>query len=238
VVDAFLRLLRLQEVDGSIREARHELVGFAPARDAAKTDAAADRAAVEAAEAQRGDQEHAHRGLESALQDADAHVVKLDAQVYEVTSRHAMETIQHELSVAKARKSDLEDQVLESLDRLDAAAAAVQRAKDAEADRAAERARAEAGRVVRESEIEAALARLAGERAGVASEVAADVLHEYDDALRKAWPPLACARSKSCPACRIVIPPQKWNEICSGQHIVRCGSCHRLLYGEIVAAGS
>ncbi len=238
MVDEILRLLRLQEVDGGIREAREELATFGPQREEARAAAASDRAAVEAAVANRDEREHEHRRLETELQDADRLVEKLDAQVYEVTSKHAMEAIQSELEAAQGRKSDLEDQILEVLDQIEEASAAALEAAALERDQAAERTRREEGRVAREAKLGAELERLAGERGRRGADVGAEALRHYEDASRKAWPVLIHAETRSCPVCRMVIPPQKWNEIGAAKKLVNCGSCHRILYGERVASGA
>ena len=238
MVDEVLKLLRLQEVDGCVREAREELATFGPQREEARAAVASDRAAAEAALATLDEREHEHRRLEAELQDADRLVEKLDGQVYEVTSKHAMDAIQSELEAAQGRKSDLEDQILEILDQIEAASAAVESAAAFERDQGAERARCEEARAAREVELVAELERLAGERAKREADVEAQVLRQYEDTRRKAWPILARAETRSCPVCRIVIPPQKWREIGALKKLVTCGSCHRILYGGKVPSGS
>lgn len=225
-------MLRLEESDGRIREGQAELASFPPQREEARSAATSDRAAVEQAEELRAEREREHRNLEAELQDADRLVEKLDAQVYEVTSKQAMEAIQSELVAAKQNKSDLEDRVLEMLEQIEEAGEAVEAAATHERDGSAQRALEADARESREKEVGADLERLADERAQRAAEIDAGVLHQYEGARRKAWPVLALASTKSCPACRIVIAPQKWNDLGTGRKLVSCGSCHRILYRE------
>lgn len=238
MVDEILKLLRLEDVDGRIRNAQEELAAFGPEREDAVAGAASDRAEMEAAAEARDACENVHRHLETELQDADRLVEKLDAQVYEVTSKQAMEAIQKELGAAREKKSGLEDQILETLDQIEAASARVDEAGAVATDRAGEREREEAVRAARETAREAELEQLAAERATHGANVESDVLRRYEDARRKAWPVLARVEIKSCPVCRIVIPPQKWNEIGTAKKLVTCGSCHRILYGDKVAAAT
>jgi predicted nucleic acid-binding Zn-ribbon protein len=236
VVGEVLKLLRLQKVDGRIREARDELATFGSQREAARAAAASNRAAVEAALAHSDEREQEHRRLETELQDADRLVEKLDAQVYEVVSKQAMDAIQSELEAGQTRKSDLEDEILEILDQLESASAAALSAEAVERDQAVERVRLEEARAAREVELGGNLERLDGERAQRVADVEAEVLRRYEDTRRKAWPVLALVETKSCPVCRIVIPPQRWNEIAVAKKLVTCVSCHRILYGEKVAS--
>lgn len=238
MVEEIRKLLRVEDLDRQVREANAELATFGPEREAAAKAVVADRQAVIAVEAVLDEREQESRELEVDLQDADQLVVKLDAQVYEVTSKQAMEAIQNELAAAKVRKSDLEDRSLEVLDAMELAATGIADAGALEAERAAERAAAEAARTARETALQQELERLGVARAAEAADVDKDVLRSYEAARRKAWPVLARAEIKSCPACRIVIPPQKWNEINTAKKIVPCGSCHRILYGDKVAAVS
>ena len=225
-------MLRLQESDGLIRAAEEELAGFPRQREEAQSAAASDRSAVEEAAERQAEREREHRNLEGELQDADRLVEKLDAQVYEVTSKQAMDAIQSELEAAKQTKSDLEDRILEMLEQIEAATEAVESATTHERDANERREHEAEARDAREKELDTALERLVEERAQRATEIEAGALRQYEEARRRAWPVLALATTKSCPACRIVIAPQKWNDIGSGRKLVTCGSCHRILYRD------
>ena len=234
MIEEIRKLLRLEEIDLRIREAQRELAAFPAEREAAEQAAAVDRQAIAAARALLEEREGVHRQLETELQDADQLVEKLDAQVYEVTSKQAMEAIQSELAAAKGRKSDLEDRTLEVLDALDEAGTGIEEAEKQERERTAERESAETARSARETELHATLESLETARAEAAGSVLAEALQRYEDSRRKAWPVLAKVETKSCPACRIVIGAQKWNEINVGTKLATCGSCHRILYGDKV----
>ena len=238
MVDEIRKLLCVEDVDRRIREASEELATFGPEREAAAQGAVADRAVVSAAEAVLAERDQENRVLEVDLQDVDQLVQKLDGQIYEVTSKHAMEAIQNEISAGKARKSELEDRILEVLDAMDVAASEISDAEGMETQRASERAGAEKERTARESELRQELEHLEAARRDEASGVEAEVLRKYEDVRRKAWPVLARLETKSCPACRIMIPPQSRNEIRTANKLVTCGSCHRILYGEKVAAAT
>lgn len=238
MVDEVLKLLRLQDTDSRIREAGAELASFGPEREEAEAAAAVDCAALEAAAAARDEREHEHRGLEAELQDADRLVEKLDAQVYEVTSKQAMDAIQSELEVGKHRKSSLEDQILEVLEVIEGATAACEAAVALEREKSEDRSRRAEARDARETALEVELERLAEDRTQRSGDVEAEALRHYEDARRKAWPVLAQVETKFCPVCRIVIAPQRWIEIGAARKLVSCGSCHRILYAEPVASSS
>jgi predicted nucleic acid-binding Zn-ribbon protein len=236
VVEQFRVLLRVQDLDGKIRDAEQEIAGFAPRRADAAGLEAKDAAATEAARTVAGEREAEHRRFESELAVVDALVEKFDAQVYEVTSKHAMEVIQSELAAAQAKKSELEDRILELLDEVEAAEQEVAARDAAAGERAAENAREDEEMSRREPELRGEIEQRQAERVGEISGVEAEVLRGYEEARRRAWPVLVHATKKSCPTCRIVIAPQKWVEISTVRALVTCGSCHRILYGDKVSA--
>ena len=238
MVDEILKLLRLQEVDGLIRAAHEELASFDPQREEARAGVSSERAAVEATIHIYGEREQEHRRLESDLQDVERLGEKLDAQIYEITSKQAMDAIQSGIQAAQLRKSNLEDEILEVLDQLESAVSAREAAVAFEEDQAVERARLAEARDAREVELGEELKRLAEDHAKRESDVGVEALRHYEDTLRKAWPVLVLVETKFCPVCRIVIPPQKWNEIATAKKFVRCGSCHRIQYGQKIASSA
>jgi hypothetical protein len=232
LVENFQALLRLQAVDGSVRTADEEIATFDPRRAEAAQGEAQDQAAIEVANAALSESEHEHRGLETELSDVDALVVKLDGQVYEVTSKQAMEAIQNELAAATERKSQLEDKILELLESIEEATQAVAEADAGATARADEHVTDDEAMTRREAELRKQLEDLGKRRTGALEGLDAGMVRSYEAARRRAWPALVRAETKSCPACRMVIAPQKWLEIGRAETIVSCGSCHRILYSE------
>lgn len=236
MIEAFQALLRVQELDAGVRTAEKELASFAALREQAALAEAADQAAIEEARAALREAEQSHRRLEQDLAAADALVKKLDLQIYEVTSKQAMEAIQKETAAARQSKSQLEDAILELLDAIETDAEAVQAAGTRSREQASSRADAEAERSERERALRAEVEALGKRRAALVGTVDEGALREYESARRKAWPVLVQVEARSCPACHITIAPQKMLDIAKATSFVTCGSCHRIFYGEKVAA--
>ena len=232
MVEHFQILLRVQELDGQIRDAEQEIATFAPRRVEAGRLEAADAAAISSARAVAEERELEHRRLESELADADSLVEKLDAQVYEVTSKQAMDAIQNELRAAQTNKSQLEDRILELLESIETANQEVSDQETAASERAANHVREDEEMRRREPELHSEIERRQADRAEAVGGLDRQVVRVYEEARRKAWPVLVHAEKKSCPACRMVIAPQKWVEIGLAKNLITCGSCHRILYGD------
>jgi predicted nucleic acid-binding Zn-ribbon protein len=235
LIEKIQRLLQLQEIDLQLHDAVLEVASFEPARTAAVSQRAAERAAIAVAEEVLSAAELRHRVLEGDLGAVEALLEKLNAQLYEVTSKTAFDALQSELSRSGSQKSDQEDRILELLDEVDTATATLDTARGAAEQGEAAGAEEEAARSKREQEMQAEITRLEALRVARAAEVDAATLSTYDRTRRKALPTVIFAPEKICPKCRMVISPQKLIDLRALAELVHCGSCDRILYGVKVA---
>jgi len=235
LIEAIQSLLRLQEIDLQLHAAREELASFPLLRAAAAAERAKELASVEAAEQVVADEERKHRALESELNDVEAVLERLGTQLYEVTSKHALEALQNELDRSNGVKSEKEDLILALLEEIDAASQAVAAARQAARDGEASGAAEEAARTERERALEAEVERLEGIRSERETGLDAPVVRAYDGARRKRLPAVVFVETKVCPVCQMAIGPQKWIELTRADALVHCGTCDRILYGDKVA---
>ena len=229
MIEAIQSLLRLQEVDLQLHAAREELATFPPAREAAAARRTDEQAAVaHAAEVVEGE-ERRHRALESELREIETVLERLNGQLYEVTSKHAMETLQSELDRHGEEKSDKEDLILELLETIDQATEALEHAREAARTGEETGASDEADRAKRERELEAEIAGLAVLRKEREVGIDTAVMRAYEGARRKRLPAVVFADAKRCPVCQMGISPQKWIELSVAASLVHCepaiGSC-------------
>jgi predicted nucleic acid-binding Zn-ribbon protein len=76
-----------------------------------------------------------------------------------------------------------------------------------------------------------ALEELLCKRANVGSEVPRPVLERYEFIRRRLdHPVIVSVKDGVCAGCRIAIPPQAFIELQSGQKILNCPNCQRLIY--------
>ncbi len=151
-----------------------------------------------------------------------------------MTSKQALTALEHELARAREQKSSHEDQILELLEAIDAAEVAVEQAERDQREGEAARADGEAEMATRETELAQKIEDLRAGRADRTIGLDAALLQDYEAARRKRLPALAYAETKSCPVCRMVIPPQRLVELREVRKLVDCVSCGRILYGEKV----
>ena len=234
MIESIQALLRLQEVDLRLAAAREESERLPSERQAAAAERVRESAEVAVASEVLTREEQRHRQLELELGDVEALLEKLGLQLYEITSKQALEALESEVARARERKSSHEDAILDLLEKIDVARDELSRARASQTEGEKAGEASEANRIVREPELEEEIAGLEQTRRERAEGVDATAVAAYDHARRRRLPALVFVDTKSCPQCRIVIAPQRLLELRTARTLVNCGSCGRILYGDKV----
>jgi predicted nucleic acid-binding Zn-ribbon protein len=203
-------------------------------------------AAVEAAqEAQRTLSDDVVRA-ETEVRDLDREQKRLEGDVETVRAREARDQsridagatakeitgLQHELESLKRRQSDLEDQVLELMERREAADATLATAQSGLAGAQAEQERAEELRDAALADIADATKQHEAKRQEIVGTVPADLLKLYDRiAAQTGSTGAAHLHARRCEGCRIEL---YGNELASFRNadphtVLRCENCGRIL---------
>ena len=203
-------------------------------------------AAVEAAqEAQRTLSDDVVRA-ETEVRDLDREQKRLEGDVETVRAREARDQaridagatakeitgLQHELESLKRRQSDLEDQVLELMERREAADAALVTAQSGLAGAQSDQERAEELRDAALSDIADATKEHEAKRQEIVGTIPADLLKLYDRiAAQTGSTGAAHLHARRCEGCRIEL---YGNELASFRNadphtVLRCENCGRIL---------
>jgi predicted nucleic acid-binding Zn-ribbon protein len=206
-----------------------------------------EEAAVEAAaEAERSFGVEVVR-TETEVRDLDREQTRLEADVETVrqredrdqklidsgsTSAKDITGLQHELESLKRRQGDLEDQVLELMERRETADAALQAARDGQQQAAAELERATQLRDDALADIADSTARHEAARAAVAGQLPAPLLSLYDRIrTQNGATGAALLKARQCQGCRIELFGKELAAVRSADpsEVVRCDNCGRIL---------
>ena len=149
-----------------------------------------------------------------------------------------MEALEHEAAFARSEIARLEDAELESMERGEALEAQQALADVAVADAQAAFEREKAGAAEAIAADQVALAELEQKRAALRAEIAQSAAGEnslsaYDRIARAKGSAIAEALSQQCTACRMMVRPQRWNDLrdrSNDDQMMTCESCGRLLY--------
>ncbi len=206
-----------------------------------------EEAAVEsAAEAERTFAVDVVR-TETEVRDLDREQTRLEADVETVRQREDRDQklidsgstsatditgLQHELESLKRRQGDLEDQVLELMERREVADAALQAARDGQAQAAADLERATQLRDDALADIADSTTRHEAARAAVAGQVPAPLLSLYDRIRTQTGTTgAALLKQRQCQGCRIELFGKELAAVRSADpaEVVRCDNCGRIL---------
>jgi uncharacterized protein len=206
-----------------------------------------EEAAVEsAAEAERSFAVDVVRS-ETEVRDLDREQTRMEADVETVrqredrdqklidsgsTSAKDITGLQHELDSLKRRQGDLEDQVLELMERREVAEAALQAARDGQQQAAADLERATQLRDDALADIADGTARHEAARAEIAAQLPGPLLSLYDRIrTQNGATGAALLKARQCQGCRIELFGKELATVRSADpsEVVRCDNCGRIL---------
>lgn len=149
-----------------------------------------------------------------------------------VTSPKDLESLQRELASLAKRQGDLEDIVLEVMERREAAQARVAELSDRVAAAQARTDEVTARRDAAYAEIDAEAETVTKERELTVADIPADLLKLYDR-LREKHGGIGAARlfQRRCEGCRLELDITELNDVraAAADTVVRCENCSRIL---------
>jgi predicted nucleic acid-binding Zn-ribbon protein len=232
VLDDLQRLIDLQKLDEQLVALEEESAGL-PGRRAelAETGQAAQQRVV-AAKGALQEAENEQRCAETALQDQEALIRRLEGQQFQVKTNEAYTALLREMEQARQAISDSETRLLEAMDAIEARGRAPA-AADEDAEKVLGRVAADEKALhAREHELAALIAELREARETCRESVAAELLEQYDKIASRRRPAVVHVREELCLGCRVNIPPQLKIELLRGQHLITCSNCNRILVCE------
>ncbi|WP_405086199.1 zinc ribbon domain-containing protein [Microbispora sp. NBC_01389] len=233
--EAQKRLLDLAELDTSLDRVRHRRRTLP---DLAEIDELSKRLArlatqVIGAETEAGDlardQTKAESDVDAVRARVDRDTKRLDSG--QVSSPKDLASLQSEITSLRRRQSDLEEVVLEIMERREAADAQVESLRS-ERDKVTGTLRAaEERRDAAFAEIDKEGGELTGRRGAVSADIPADLLALYEKLREQSGVGAAMLQGGRCLGCRTSLSIADLNRIRAAAHdeVVRCEECRRIL---------
>src|SRR5258707_9487414 len=222
-------LLKLQDADKEIRRLQEEIAELPKRVEAIEQRLAGTKAGLERAKTAVKADDATRRKYESAILDQQGKISRYRDQSLAVKTNEQYKALLHEIQFAEQDIKSNEDEILELMLNADARDKDV---KAAELELKAEMAEIEKEKAAareRTAEDEKLLAEWNAKRSQARGGVNEDLLRQYERVAKFRGSGLAEVRDQKCMGCQVMLRPQTYNEVRSGQVIV-CESCQRVLY--------
>jgi predicted nucleic acid-binding Zn-ribbon protein len=233
------RLIALQKLDSTADTARKKLAAEPEHELALEARLEAARQRVAAAKEAVGANKNARAALEKDVAVQQGRLSKFRETAMAVKTNQEYHAVQHEIAFAQTEIKKIEDATLERMMESDDLAAAL---KAAEAQLAAETKAVDAERRTGSAahiEMQAALERIAAERAVLVAGLNQDVLGMFEAVSRKRnGVAMSEARAGVCTICHVRLRPQVFNTVLRNDSILQCDHCNRILYYVPVPASA
>ncbi|HEY1660415.1 MAG TPA: C4-type zinc ribbon domain-containing protein [Candidatus Sulfotelmatobacter sp.] len=223
-------LLHLQEADKEIRRLQDEIAELPKRVGAIEQKLAGTKAQLEKAQAAVKADEAARRKYDTAIGDLRGKISKYRDQSLDVKTNDQYKALMHEIQFAEKEITANEDKILELMVNADA--------RDKEVKAVQAELKAEAAEIEKEKEDarqvtakdEQQLTEWRGKRDQMRAGVNEDLLRHYERVSKFRGNGIAEVRDHKCMGCQVMLRPQTYNEIRTGDHTLICESCQRILY--------
>lgn len=227
-------LHRLHLIDAAIVEIRKRAAALEPGKAIQAEIAALQAACEEATEKARG-LAGEQADLDLKQKTLDAKIAQIDKDVYggKVVNPREVETLQKEIEALKRRRSEMDERLLEIMEQLPHAKAAVEATRLQVESKRGELAEYQKKVVTARTELEAKFKEVSAKRAEAAAVVPHPMMVRYD-AIRQKASGVGMAevvRGGFCGMCGTHLP-EKLIEGAKDGRIVTCESCHRILFAS------
>lgn len=231
--EQIIKLLALQTLDSQIYALKNEKEAIPQQLEALKEKFEATKESLKAYEKKTQELLSEKKAKELELASKEEQAKKLQTQLYQLKTNKEYSAMLKEIEGVKADGSQLEDQILNVMEALEAEKINVQKGKDEFAKEEVKFKEEEKKIQQRTKEIEQRLTQLGDQRKGLTVDIESRVLAHYDKILNNR-DGLALARviDNACEGCRMSLPPQVINLIKMYERLISCEVCQRILYIE------
>lgn len=223
-------LIELQQADREILRLREEIAALPKRVAAIEEKLSGTKAVLERARAAVKADEAARRKHETAIQDLQGKISKYRDQSLAVKTNEQYRALMQEVQFAEQEIRGNEDKILELMMNAELRDKEVKAAEVELKEETAEIEKEKAQARARTAEDEKLLTEWNAKRDTARGGVEADLLRHYDRVAKHRGSGLSEVRDHKCTACQVMLRPQTYNEVRSGQTMVICDSCQRILY--------
>jgi predicted nucleic acid-binding Zn-ribbon protein len=225
------QLRELERVDREIAGLNADIAALPHRVAAIEAKLASVNAQVERARNTLKETEKNRRKYEGEIQTLQQKISKYRDQMLAVKTNQEYRALGDEITFAENQIRAFEDKILEGM--LDTEARELE-VKAAEIEQKAQQAQVEKEKAearTRTEQMQGRVGELKPRREQLRSAINPDLVRHYDRVLKLRGSAVAEAVDQKCTACHVLLRPQVYQDILSGQ-VMTCDSCGRILYHE------
>jgi len=225
------RLIKLQQLESAIEEARRSIAAHPARLQDADARLEVARRALEDAKQKLKLNQDARRALEKDAAVFQTRLSKFKDQLSEVKTNREYQAMQKEMEVAQAELRAAEDKVLDRMVEADGLTAEVRQRETALASqqKAIEAEKNKLG--VELTSTEQALSTATAARTELLAQTEPRLVARFEHVMRPRTGVAVCAAADGhCTICHVRLRPQVFQEIRRNDSIIQCDSCQRILY--------
>lgn len=230
------RLLDLQQLDTTIRQLQHRRAHLPEQQEVDENAATLSHISAEYANGRERLEQlaRAQKRYEDEIATVDSRRKSEEGRMYSglITSEKEVQALRSEISALRARKSDLEDALLEVMQESEDLESMVETLKERHAELTSRASDLERDRDIAARDIDAELVERRGEREALAAEVPLEAAEYYEELReRKDGVAVAALVGRTCQGCRLELTAVEFEEAHErAKHgLTRCEQCGRIL---------
>lgn len=228
--EKLLTLHELQKVDSEIAALRKNAETYPKQLSELEKELAAARSAVDAERARLQDTESQRRTLEQNIVDERDKVKKWEARLTEQRSTREYSALAREIDIAKKSLLTMQEETQELSKQVTVVREAV-KAKEQEFAGRMDQIQSKMTELkAKMASAEGQVKELEGKRGAAAAAVDKTLLGRYDNVRKKRMPALVPVVNGACQGCRMMLPPQLYNQLRVSLGTDLCPSCNRIIY--------
>jgi uncharacterized protein len=223
-------LLELQKADAEILRLKEEVAALPRKVAAIEAKLAGTKAVLEKAKAAVKTDDAARRKCDSTISDLQQKISKYRDQMLDVKTNDQYRALQHEIDFSQAEIRSTEDKILELMMNAETRDKQVKAAEAELKEETAEIEKEKAQARQTTADDQKQLAEWNGKRDKLRQGLPDDLLRHYERVQKLRKTGISEVRDHKCMACQVMLRPQTYNEVRSGNQVVICESCQRVLY--------
>ena len=226
------KLVHLQNTEERLHALEAQIAAYPRlVREREQALAAADRELAALAQSIQAEDKQ-RRSLEGEADDQRRKAARHQAQMQAAQNQSQAQALEHEIQFAQQKASQAEDAALACMARVEALEEQQRNAQPVRARLQERLTEEQANAATATARDQAEAAALRAQCASIRTTIEPQMLASYDRLSTSRRPAVAEAVEQRCTACRMMVRPQKWNEL-QKNLLVTCDSCGRMLYATV-----